>query len=92
MKKLYGYQRLGRQEKRLIQLIAHGLTNKKIALQMRLSFKTVDVYRQSIYRKWDVHNSVQLLRKAVAFGYLPPDILTQKMPDKDCESGSFSNR
>lgn len=47
-------ERLSRQERKLLPLLASGLTNKEMALALSLSDKTVKNYLHSVYRKLGV--------------------------------------
>ena len=44
-------------------LLARGLSNKQIARQIGITFRTVEYHRQEIYKKMDVRNVVELVRK-----------------------------
>jgi DNA-binding NarL/FixJ family response regulator len=44
-------------------------TNKKIADEMKLSIKTIEFYRNSIYTKLDVKNLLQLVQKTKELNY-----------------------
>jgi DNA-binding NarL/FixJ family response regulator len=52
------------QEKRILELIAQGLTTKDIAGLLEISFHTVQVYRKSLLRKFDANNAAELTKKA----------------------------
>jgi DNA-binding NarL/FixJ family response regulator len=49
-------------ELEVIKLTAEGRCVKEIAKELGLSFKSVDSYRQSAYRKIHVSNAVQATR------------------------------
>jgi DNA-binding NarL/FixJ family response regulator len=61
---------LTRREKEVLQLIANGLTNNQIADQLFISPTTVDTHRTSILSKFEVKNTANLIRQAVAFGLI----------------------
>lgn len=53
------------QEKSILELIGLGFSTKKIAIQLKLSFHTVQSYRRSLLKKFDANNSAELVRKAL---------------------------
>lgn len=55
-------------EREVLQLIAEGYTNKKIADTLNISPKTVDAHRQRIMSKLDLHNVVELTKYAIREG------------------------
>ncbi|MGO0059512.1 LuxR C-terminal-related transcriptional regulator [Brevibacillus fluminis] len=54
---------LTRQERKILQMIDMGLTNKQIARQLHITSETVKSHLKSVYRKLDVNNRLQALRK-----------------------------
>jgi DNA-binding NarL/FixJ family response regulator len=52
-------------EKDILKLVANGLTSKQISEQLFLSEKTIEVHRKNLFLKFDVKNSVSLIRKAM---------------------------
>ena len=57
--------RLTPREREIIQLLAEGHRNKKIAQQLGISVKTVETHRTTLMRKIDVKSIVELVRYAV---------------------------
>jgi DNA-binding NarL/FixJ family response regulator len=57
--------RLTPREREIIQLLAEGHRNKKIAQQLGISVKTVETHRTALMRKIDVRSIVDLVRYAV---------------------------
>jgi DNA-binding NarL/FixJ family response regulator len=57
--------RLTPREREIIQLLAEGHRNKKIAQQLGISVKTVETHRTTLMRKIDVRSIVELVRYAV---------------------------
>lgn len=57
-------------ERAVLSLIADGLTGREIAAKMNVSVKTVATHRQHLFSKFDVHNSILLIRRAVSHGLL----------------------
>ena len=57
--------RLTPREREIIQLLAEGHRNKKIALTLGISVKTVETHRTTLMRKIGVKSIVELVRYAV---------------------------
>jgi DNA-binding NarL/FixJ family response regulator len=55
-------------EAEVLQLIVEGFNDKEIAFELRISFKTVRNYRQSIMAKLNIHSVVGLVHYAVRKG------------------------
>jgi DNA-binding NarL/FixJ family response regulator len=58
-------QRLTRQERSILALIAQGRTSKEIATDLAIAQKTVDAHRSNICRKLEVHGNYALTRFAM---------------------------
>jgi DNA-binding NarL/FixJ family response regulator len=58
-------QRLTPREREVIQLLAEGHRNKKIAQKLAISVKTVETHRTALMRKIGVRSIVDLVRYAV---------------------------
>ncbi len=56
---------LSDREVQVLQLIAKGHTNKKIANTLSLSAKTIETYRARLMDKLEVHSAPELVRKAI---------------------------
>jgi two-component system response regulator NreC len=52
------------QEKKILELIASGLTTKQIASVLQISFHTVQAHRKSLLKKYDSSNSAEMIKKA----------------------------
>ena len=50
-------------EKELIELLITGKTNKELARDMIVSIHTIKSILENLYRKFDVHNRMQLAIK-----------------------------
>jgi len=61
---------LSERELEVLQLIADGLTNQKIASQLYLSLNTVKAHTRSIYGKLNVNSRTQAIAKASTLGLL----------------------
>jgi DNA-binding NarL/FixJ family response regulator len=56
---------LTEREREIVQMIASGQSNKRIASRLDLAVKTVESHRASAMRKLDVHTSADLTRYAI---------------------------
>jgi RNA polymerase sigma factor (sigma-70 family) len=57
-------------EREVLQLVAGGLTSKEIALQLGISYRTVEVHRLHLMRRLNVHDVTALVRLALSAGLL----------------------
>jgi DNA-binding NarL/FixJ family response regulator len=55
-------------EKFVLRAVVDGLTSKEIAKGINKSHRTVDDYRESLFKKFQVDNKEQLIAKAVRLG------------------------
>ena len=60
-------------EREVLVLIAEGLTNPEIALELGISIKTVDRHRENILMKLDMHSRVALVKYAIKKGLIDLD-------------------
>lgn len=51
------YNKLTRREREILSHLSEGLTSKEIALQLDISYRTVEVYRAKLLRKFNVSNT-----------------------------------
>jgi DNA-binding NarL/FixJ family response regulator len=65
---------LTRREREILQLVAEGLSNAKIARQLWVTEQTVKFHLSNIYRKLEVANRTEASRWAHRHGLLPPQI------------------
>lgn len=56
----------------VLALVALGLRSKQIAYELGLSVRTVESHKYAIMQSLDVHNTVELVRKAEQSGLVPP--------------------
>ena len=56
-------QLLTEREKEVVQLLSLGLTYIKIAQKINVSHETVKMHLKNIYRKLDVQNKIEALKK-----------------------------
>jgi putative two-component system response regulator len=64
--------RLGKRETEVLALIAKGLTSAQIAEQLFIAKGTVEVHRENIMRKLNVHNIAGLVQCAFRNGLITP--------------------
>ena len=67
------YDKLTQREKQVLQLIAHGKSNKEIAVMLDLSVNTVAVHRANLMSALGVHKTAELVLFAVKKGLVLPD-------------------
>ncbi len=67
------YDRLTQREKQVLQLIAHGKSNKEIAVMLDLSVNTVAVHRANLMSALGVHKTAELVLFAVKKGLVLPE-------------------
>jgi DNA-binding NarL/FixJ family response regulator len=65
---------LTRREQEILQLVAEGLSNQKIAKQLWVTEQTVKFHLSNIYRKLGVANRTEASRWAHRQGLLPPRV------------------
>ncbi len=56
------YRELTRREREILSYLADGLTSKEIALKLDISYRTVEVYRAKLLKKFGVANSSALFQ------------------------------
>jgi len=66
--------RLSSREVEVLQLIAEGMPSKKVAVELGVSFKTVDKHRQHLMSKLDIHDAAGLTRYAIAEGIIESNV------------------
>lgn len=57
-------------ETEVIQLVAEGAPNKRIAADLAISIKTVERHRQHLMDKLNIHDTAGLTRYAIANGFI----------------------
>jgi two-component system, NarL family, response regulator NreC len=63
-------KRLSRREMEVLRAVALGFTTREISQEMKLSQKTVQTYRERIYKKLELHTRAGLVHYALAHGLL----------------------
>lgn len=51
-------------EKEVIHLLAHGLSSRKIARELGISFHTVESFRKKLLQKFNTKTTVEMVLKA----------------------------
>jgi two-component system, LuxR family, response regulator FixJ len=59
-------KRLTSREHEVLGLVVEGLSSKEVAVQLSVSFKTVEAHRANIMRKMEAENIAQLVRTVVS--------------------------
>lgn len=60
--------KLTQREKKILELIAQGKTSAEIAEILFLSYRTIQNNRATLYEKFEVHNTVELIKVALQLG------------------------
>jgi len=60
-------------QREILQLVAEGHTSKEIAQRLGLSYRTVEVHRNQLMKRLDVHDLPGLVRFAVRVGLVERD-------------------
>lgn len=58
-------RRLSRREMQVVQLVSNGHANKSIAMELRISVKTIEKHRANAARKLGVNSTAEMVRLAV---------------------------
>jgi DNA-binding NarL/FixJ family response regulator len=56
------------QEKRIIELCREGLQGKEIATRLHISPCTFDDYKNNIFKKLGINNTLEMVRYALKYG------------------------
>ena len=56
---------LTRREHELLRLVTEGYSNQEISDKMCLGYETIKSYRKNLFQKLDVHNTLELMKKAM---------------------------
>jgi DNA-binding NarL/FixJ family response regulator len=65
---------LSSREMEVLQLIAEGETNKRIAVELGISVKTVEKHRQRLMEKLNIHDTAGVTRYAIAAGIIESSV------------------
>jgi DNA-binding NarL/FixJ family response regulator len=66
--------RLSSREIEVLKLIAEGSANKEIAVELGVSFKTIDKHRQHLMAKLNIHDTAGLTRHAISAGIIESSV------------------
>jgi len=69
--------RITEREREVLTRVALGESNKRVAIALRLSIKTVEKHRANLMRKLELHNTAAVTLFAVRNGLLPATSLEQ---------------
>ena len=61
---------LTRREKQVLAMVVDGLTTREMAAKLNLSPRTIDHHRSNLLKKFNLKNSVDLVKYAVRHGYV----------------------
>ena len=64
------YELLTTRKRKMLQLLAEGKSNKKVANILNLSLYTVETHRSNIFQKLNLHSSAELILYAVRKGVI----------------------
>jgi DNA-binding NarL/FixJ family response regulator len=70
--------RLSEREREIAALIAQGVCNRRIGVQLQRSIKTVAKHRANIMRKIGAHSAAEITRFAVYHQLIPSDVIAQQ--------------
>ena len=59
-------------EREVVTLIARGISNRDVAMQLAISVRTVEAHRASVMRKLHLHSPAEMTLYAVGRGLIPP--------------------
>jgi DNA-binding NarL/FixJ family response regulator len=68
------YAGLTSREMEVLQLIAEGESNKRIAAELSIGIKTVEKHREHLMQKLDIHNTAALTRYAIGAGIIESSV------------------
>ena len=66
--------KLSERELQIIKLMAEGMSNAEIGNHIFISFHTVKAEIEKLYGKFEVHNRIQLIIKAIRLGIISADM------------------
>jgi two-component system, NarL family, response regulator NreC len=61
---------LSMRERQVLELVAHGMNNQQIGLQLELSPKTIGRHRERIMHKLNMHSRTELVKFAIRTGLI----------------------
>jgi len=86
-----GYELLTAREREVLQLIAEGYSNQRIADELVISVKTVEAHKAHIMSKLHARNRTDLIRYALRKGLVgvdaPPDVPDEELGEEGRQAG-----
>ena len=74
---LGSWSELTRREREILQLVARGHSNRRVARRLWVTEQTVKFHLSNVYRKLDVTNRTEASRRAQQAGLLADELLEQ---------------
>jgi DNA-binding NarL/FixJ family response regulator len=68
--------KLTSREQEVLQLVAEGAPNKRMASELGISIKTIEKHRQQLMNKLGIHDTAGLTRYAIAAGVIESSVQT----------------
>jgi DNA-binding NarL/FixJ family response regulator len=68
------FSKLTERQREVLQLVAEGHNTKAIAFTLGISAKTVEAHRKLLMDRLGIHDVVGLVRYAMRFGVVPPEM------------------
>ena len=68
------YETLTPREQEIMVSLAEGLSTKQIAEKIFISPKTVENHRSNIFRRLNLHSTIELIRYAARLGIIDVDL------------------
>ena len=69
--KVNGYQPLSKTQTQVLRLILEGYMCREVGVLLGMAKRTVETHVCVIYKKWEVHNRVNLTKRAFELGFIP---------------------
>jgi len=82
-------RRLSRRELQVVQLVSNGHANKSIAMELRISVKTIEKHRANAARKLGVNSTAEMVRLAVLADH---DATSTPSAEQRPADNGFTNR
>jgi len=82
-------RRLSRRELQVVQLVSNGHANKSIAMELRISVKTIEKHRANAARKLGVSSTAEMVRPAVLADH---EATASSAPDQRASENGFAPR
>ena len=68
------FARLTERERKVLEYVVSGLSNKEAAARLHLSTRTVEIHRAALMKKIGARNTAHLVRMAIEVGFFPDGI------------------